>query len=109
MGRFHKTNHNSKDYAIEIDQARKDLELDYPNARVFIHFADDGNPSVRCKPISLIPPDGQANVVTEYFELPGRLFGSFRYDCFVFSEGALEYGGHFGYVSERLRHSSMIS
>jgi hypothetical protein len=103
MGRFNSNNYKSTDYAREIDQARSDLEFDYPNARVFINFADGGSPSVRCKPISLVAPDGQANVVTHHLELPGKVFGTNGYDCFVFSEGALEYGGKFGYVSKRLQ------
>ena len=104
MGRFDKNNYKSTDYAKEIDQARSDLEFDYPNARVFINFADGGSPSVRCKQISLVPPDGQTNVVTDHFELPGKVFGTHGYDCFVFSEGVLEYGGKFGYVSKRLQY-----
>lgn len=103
MGKFNTNNYKSKDYAKEIDQARSDLESDFPNARVFINFADGGSPSVRCKPISLIPPDGEAWVVTRHFELPGKVFGTWGYDCFVFSEGALEYGGKFGYVTKQLQ------
>ena len=103
MGRFNQNNYKSTDYAREIDQARSDLEFDYPNAQVFINFADGGSPSVRCKPISLVPPDGQANVVTYHIELPAKFFGTHGYDCFVFSEGALEYGGKYGYVSKRLQ------
>lgn len=112
MGRFNSDNYKSADYAREIDQARSDLESDYPNARVFINFADGGSPSVRCKQISLVAPDGQANVVTHHLELPGKVWGKTftnGYDIFVFSEGALEYGGKFGYVNRRLQYRYLES
>ena len=102
MGRFNPNNYKSTDYAREIDQVRSDLEFDHPNARVFISFADDGSPSVRCNPISLVPPDSQAYVVNCRFELPGKVFGNHEYEGVVFSEGSLEYGGKFGYVGKRL-------
>ena len=57
MGRFNPNSYKSTDYAREIDRVRSDLESDHPNARVFINFADDGSPSVRCSLIILVPLD----------------------------------------------------
>jgi hypothetical protein len=96
MPNFDKSKYKTTDWAKEIDHARSDLELDYPGARVFINFADGGSPSVRCKPISLVAPDGQAAIVTDHIELPAKVYGTHGYDIFVFSEGILEYGGKFG-------------